>query len=128
MHIAHLSIPSLHEIIIVVVDYILIYYFHQKGHGPDVKHQNGNGNTKTETLPTIVVSNLPFCGGMGHKIDHLMYPVRLEEMIVAHPDDTHHMNNFNKLGSTSGDLGVSIGGGGGSTGGSYCTWSPDTDW
>jgi len=86
-----------------------------QGHGEDVKHQNGNGNTVQESLPTITDSNIPFCGGMGHVIDHVMLPVHLSEFVPVDPSESHHMNSPNKMKS------------GGMTGTSYCTHSPDDD-
>merc|ERR1711865_1294211 len=82
-----------------------------KGHGVDLKHQNGAGNTKQESLPTITDTDIEFCNGMAHTLDHLMLPRYLEEHGIIGPDEPHHKNHPGKTNS----------------GGSYCTWSPDTD-
>lgn len=82
-----------------------------KGHGVDLKHQNGAGNTKQESLPTITDTDIEFCNGMAHTLDHLMLPRYLEEHGIIGPDEPHHKNHPGKTKS----------------GGSYCTWSPDTD-
>ena len=84
-----------------------------KGHGVDLKHQNGAGNTKQESLPTITDTDIEFCNGMAHTLDHLMLPKYLEEHGIIGPDEPHHKNHPGKTKIR---------------GGSYCTWSPDTDW
>jgi len=59
-----------------------------QGHGDDIKHQNGNGNTIQESLPTITNSDIDFCQGVAHTIDHLMLPVHLEEFVISGTDDS----------------------------------------
>jgi len=90
-----------------------------QGHGAEVKHQNGNGNTIQESLPTITNSNVDFCNGVAHTIDHLMLPVHLEEFVSVDPTEDHHKDSPDKMRSS--------GGGGSMTGTSYCTYSPDKE-
>jgi len=49
-----------------------------KGHGDDIKHQNGNGNTKLGNLPTIGVGDVVASNGILHTLDDVMLPVFLE--------------------------------------------------
>ncbi|MGK3739651.1 MAG: hypothetical protein ACI90V_006498 [Bacillariaceae sp.] len=53
------------------------------GNGNDetvVKYQNGNGNTKHGSLPKITTNDIMACNGIIHAIDHVMFPVMLEEL------------------------------------------------
>jgi len=59
-----------------------------QGHGDDAKHQNGNGNTIQESLPTISIQDIGFCNGVAHSIDHLMLPVHLDEFVPKSTDDS----------------------------------------
>jgi len=68
-----------------------------QGHGADIKHQNGNGNTIQESLPTITNVDIDFCQGVAHTIDHLMLPVHLEEFVPVGSSEDHHKDNPGKM-------------------------------
>jgi len=68
-----------------------------KGHGDGIKHQNGNGNFIQGSLPTITNSDIEFCNGVAHTIDHLMLPVHLEEFVPVGSSDDHHKDNPGKM-------------------------------
>ena len=47
--------------------------------GGAVKYQNGNGNTKHGSMPRVVKKDVAACNAVLFSIDHLMFPVHLEE-------------------------------------------------
>merc|ERR1719491_2944674 len=46
----------------------------------DNKYQNGNGNTKTGTMPEIATADTMACNGIIHTIDDVMFPVSLSQL------------------------------------------------
>merc|ERR1712238_393114 len=46
----------------------------------DNKYQNGNGNTKTGTMPEIASADTLACNGVIHTIDDVMFPVSLSQL------------------------------------------------
>jgi len=50
----------------------------------DKKYQNGNGNTKTGSMPEIDTADHMACNGVIHTLDHVMFPVSLAQL---HADD-----------------------------------------
>jgi len=48
------------------------------------KYQNGNGNTKTGSMPEIDTADHMACNGVIHTLDHVMFPVSLSQL---HADD-----------------------------------------
>mmetsp|Transcript_10099 Transcript_10099/g.11534 ORF Transcript_10099/g.11534 Transcript_10099/m.11534 type:complete len:262 (-) Transcript_10099:203-988(-) len=48
------------------------------------KYQNGNGNTKTGSMPEINTADHMACNGVIHTLDHVMFPVSLSQL---HADD-----------------------------------------
>jgi len=48
------------------------------------KYQNGNGNTKTGSMPEIDTADHMACNGVIHTLDHVMFPVSLAQL---HADD-----------------------------------------
>merc|ERR1712161_164378 len=46
----------------------------------DNKYQNGNGNTKTGTMPEIASADTLACNGVIHTIDEVMFPVSLSQL------------------------------------------------
>merc|ERR1712238_610204 len=46
----------------------------------DNKYQNGNGNTKTGTMPEIASVDTMACNGVIHTIDAVMFPVSLSQL------------------------------------------------
>jgi len=49
----------------------------------DNKYQNGNGNTKTGTLPEIATTDTRACNGIIHTLDDVMFPVALSQLEEA---------------------------------------------
>jgi len=45
------------------------------------KYQNGNGNTKTGTLPEIASADTMACNGVIHTLDAVMFPVSLSQLL-----------------------------------------------
>merc|ERR1712238_430127 len=56
----------------------------------DHKYQNGNGNTKSGTMPEIKTVDHLACNGVIHTLDAVMFPVSLSELEV---DDSDDMSN-----------------------------------
>merc|ERR1719148_178023 len=54
------------------------------------KYQNGNGNTKTGSMPEIDTADHMACNGVIHTLDHVMFPVLLSQL---HADDTAEMSS-----------------------------------
>merc|ERR1719148_674013 len=54
------------------------------------KYQNGNGNTKTGSMPEIDTADHMACNGVIHTLDHVMFPVSLSQL---HADDTAEMSS-----------------------------------
>merc|ERR1719148_376557 len=54
------------------------------------KYQNGNGNTKTGSMPEIDTADHMACNGVIHTLDHVMFPVSLSQL---HADDTVEMSS-----------------------------------
>jgi len=46
----------------------------------DNKYQNGNGNTKTGTMPEIATADILACNGVIHTLDAVMFPVSLSQL------------------------------------------------
>merc|ERR1712238_214790 len=46
----------------------------------DNKYQNGNGNTKTGTMPEIATADTRACNGVIHTLDAVMFPVSLSQL------------------------------------------------
>jgi len=44
------------------------------------KYQNGNGNTKTGTMPEIASADIMACNGVIHTLDAVMFPVSLSQL------------------------------------------------
>mmetsp|Transcript_26108 Transcript_26108/g.28102 ORF Transcript_26108/g.28102 Transcript_26108/m.28102 type:complete len:575 (-) Transcript_26108:268-1992(-) len=44
------------------------------------KYQNGNGNTKTGSMPEIDTADHMACNGVIHTLDHVMFPVSLSQL------------------------------------------------
>merc|ERR1719491_2873087 len=44
------------------------------------KYQNGNGNTKTGTMPKIATADTMACNGVIHTLDAVMFPVSLSQL------------------------------------------------
>merc|ERR1712238_479000 len=49
----------------------------------DNKYQNGNGNTKTRTMPEINTVDHMACNGVIHTLDEVMFPVSLSQLAEA---------------------------------------------
>ena len=49
----------------------------------DNKYQNGNGNTKTGTMPEIATADTKACNGIIHTLDDVMFPVSLSQLAEA---------------------------------------------
>merc|ERR1712238_75180 len=47
----------------------------------DNKYQNGNGNTKTGTMPEIDLADTMACNGVIHTLDAVMFPVSLSQLL-----------------------------------------------
>jgi len=47
------------------------------------KYQNGNGNTKTGTMPEIDTADNMACNGVVHTLDYVMFPVSLFQLHAA---------------------------------------------
>merc|ERR1712238_105116 len=45
------------------------------------KYQNGNGNTKTGTMPEIATADTMACNGVIHTLDAVMFPVSLSQLL-----------------------------------------------
>jgi len=54
------------------------------------KYQNGNGNTKTGSMPEIDITDHMACNGVIHMLDDVMFPVLLSQL---HADDTAEMSS-----------------------------------
>jgi len=61
------------------------------------KYQNGNGNTKTGSMPEIDTADHMACNGVIHPLDHVMFPVLLSQL---HADDTAEMSSHDNAGET----------------------------
>merc|ERR1712194_292688 len=48
--------------------------------GDGKKYQNGNGNTKTGSMPEIDTADHMACNGVIHTLDHVMFPVSLSQL------------------------------------------------
>jgi len=48
--------------------------------GDNKKYQNGNGNTKTGTMPEIDSVDTMACNGVIHTLDYVMFPVSLSQL------------------------------------------------
>merc|ERR1712238_346647 len=47
----------------------------------DNKYQNGNGNTKTGTMPEMLIpADTMACNGVIHTLDEVMFPVSLSQL------------------------------------------------
>merc|ERR1712238_634568 len=49
----------------------------------NTKYQNGNGNTKTGTMPEIATADTKACNGIIHTLDDVMFPVSLSQLAEA---------------------------------------------
>merc|ERR1711865_975907 len=54
----------------------------------DNKYQNGNGNTKTGTMPEIAAADMMACNGVIHTLDEVMFPVSLSQLEEDSSDDS----------------------------------------
>merc|ERR1711865_132681 len=63
----------------------------------DHKYQNGNGNTKSGTMPEIKTVDHLACNGVIHTLDEVMFPVSLSQLEVEaeseSSDDSGDMSN-----------------------------------
>merc|ERR1712161_3325 len=53
----------------------------------DNKYQNGNGNTKTGTMPEIAAVDMMACNAVIHTLDEVMFPVSLFQLEEADSSD-----------------------------------------
>merc|ERR1712238_614056 len=53
----------------------------------DNKYQNGNGNTKTGTMPEIAAVDMMACNAVIHTLDEVMFPVSLSQLEEADSSD-----------------------------------------
>merc|ERR1712161_117893 len=53
----------------------------------DNKYQNGNGNTKSGTMPEIKTVDHLACNGVIHTLDAVMFPVSLSELEAESSSD-----------------------------------------
>merc|ERR1712161_123468 len=51
------------------------------------KYQNGNGNTKTGTMPEIAAVDMMACNAVIHTLDEVMFPVSLSQLEEADSSD-----------------------------------------
>ena len=63
------------------------------------KYQNGNGNTKTGSMPEIDTADHMACNGVIHTLDHVMFPVSLSQLHDA-DDNTAEMSSQDNSGDT----------------------------
>jgi len=65
--------------------------------GDGKKYQNGNGNTKTGSMPEIDTADHLACNGVIHTLDHVMFPVSLAQL---HADDAVASSDPTTTGAT----------------------------
>merc|ERR1719148_132020 len=68
------------------------------------KYQNGNGNTKTGSMPEIEIADHMACNGVIHTLDNVMFPVLLSQLHDA-DDNTAEMSSSQ---DNSGDTDTSV--------------------
>merc|ERR1712238_386273 len=67
----------------------------------DNKYQNGNGNTKTGTMPEIASADTLACNGVIHTIDDVMFPVSLSQLEADSSESSSDSDDSLSLGDMS---------------------------
>ena len=68
----------------------------------DNKYQNGNGNTKTMTMPEINTVDHMACNGVIHTLDEVMFPVSLSQLEAESSSSLSSSDNMSNVTASKG--------------------------